>query len=437
MKEYNKINELIINLSSDPFNPVLSFNIAIEYERVGQTASAVSFYLRTAEYGYYSHGEHVYASLLKSANCFASQKGREITVKNLMEKAIAYSPKRPEAWFLLARHYERNQKWQEAYTAAEVGIQNLPSIFSPLPIDVEYAGDFVLPFEKAVAAWWVGRQDESEQIFRTLLQQNLPALYRNSIKSNMDRLGMVYESTSENSLFDKFLNEGFKAVPGWVVADLPEFLRILKDVPWNQKGGVGEIGVYMGRFFLLLRSMLDKPELSYGIDIFEDQELNLDFSGTDKARQKIFANYIHKYDVFDGENVEIIKGDSLSSDTHSLLADNIKEGSLRYISVDGGHTKIHAINDLKLSEKYLADGGVVILDDILHPHWLGVMDGLVQYLSDFPTLVPFAIGHNKMFLCKYSYHQKYLDTAAKSKSATKLIEFMGHKLWVVQWVNIG
>ena len=435
--ENNKITELIIQLSNDPFNPWLSFNIAVEYQRIGQTASAVSFYLRTAEYGYHTHGEHVYASLLKSAQCFENQTGRENTVRNLMENAIAYSPKRPEAWFLLARFYERTKKWQESYTASEVGIQNLPSIFSPLPIDVDYAGDFVLPFQKGVAAWWIGRQDESEKIFRDLLTQNLPDNYRNAIKSNMDSLGMSYESTAENNPYDKFLSQGFKSVPGWVVADLPEFLRIIKDVPWNQQGGVGEIGVYMGRFFLLLRAMLDKPEASYGIDIFEEQDLNIDYSGTNKARQDIFAEYVHRFDAFQGEGVKVIKGDSLSSATQALLSASIPEGSLRYFSVDGGHTKIHALNDLKLAEKYIADGGVVILDDILHPHWLGVMDGLVQYLSDHPTLVPFAIGHNKMFLCKYSYHQRYLDTASKSRSATKLIEFMGHKLWVVQWVNIG
>ena len=437
MSEYKNVTDLIIELSKDPFNPWLSFRIAAEYHRIGQTASAVSFYLRTAEYGYHTHGEHVYASLLKSAQCFENQTGREATVRNLMEKAIAYSPKRPEAWFLLSRWYERNQKWQEAYTAAEVGIQNLPSIFFPLPIDVDYAGDFVLPFEKAVAAWWVGRPDESEKIFRDLLTQNIPDVYRNAIIANMDRLGMAYDVQEEKSKFDKYLSEGFKSVPGWVVADLPEFLRILKDVPWNQQGGVAEVGVYMGRFFLLLRAMLDKPEDSYGIDIFEDQNLNLDFSGTDKARQEIFANYIHKYDAFGGENVKVIKGDSTSSATQALLAENIKEGSIRYFSIDGGHTKIHTLNDLKIAEKYVADGGVVILDDILHPHWLGVMDGLVQYLTDFPTLVPFAVGHNKMFLCKFSYHQKYLDIAKTSKSATKQIEFMGHKLWVVQWVNIG
>ena len=167
--------------------------------------------------------------------------------RSLMEKAIAYSPKRPEAWFLLSRWYERNQKWQESYTAAEVGIQNLPSIFLPLPIDVEYAGDFVLPFQKGVAAWWVGRQDESEEIFRSLLKQNLPELYLRAVKSNMERLNMSYDEVADNNLFDDYLRNGFKSIPGWVVSGLPEFLRLIKDVPWNQKGGVAEIGVYIDR----------------------------------------------------------------------------------------------------------------------------------------------------------------------------------------------
>lgn len=437
MQVYEKLSNMLAELSNDPFNPVLNTRIANEYVYLGQTASAVSFYLRTAEYGYYTHGEYVYASLLKASQCFENQMGREHTVRNLMEKAIAYSAKRPEAWFLLARWYERNKKWQEAYTAAEVGIQNLPSIFFPLPIDVEYAGDFVLPFEKAVAAWWIGRQDESERIFNDLLKQNLPDLYRNAIKANMDRLEMKYTSTAEGNHYDDFLSNGFKSIPGWVLPDLPEFLRLLKDVEWNQEGGVAEIGVYMGRFFLLLRAMLTKEEPSFGIDIFEDQELNIDFSGTNRARQDIFKHYIDKYDVFNGKGIEIIKGDSTSSKTQAEFDKLIPQGSIRYFSVDGGHTKVHALNDLRLAEKYLADGGVVILDDILHPHWLGVMDGLVEYLSNHPTLIPFAIGHNKLFLCKYSYHQKYLDVASKSKSATKLVEFMGHKMWVVQWVNIG
>ena len=89
MQDYKTITDLIIQLSNDPFNPMLSLRIASEYHRLGQTASAVSFYLRTAEYGYHTHGECVYASLLKASQCFENQTGREHTVRNLMEKAIA------------------------------------------------------------------------------------------------------------------------------------------------------------------------------------------------------------------------------------------------------------------------------------------------------------------------------------------------------------
>ena len=68
---FKVIDELVTELSNDPFNPVLCFSIATEYKSIGQTASAISFYLRTAEYGYYTHPEYVYASLLISANCLS------------------------------------------------------------------------------------------------------------------------------------------------------------------------------------------------------------------------------------------------------------------------------------------------------------------------------------------------------------------------------
>jgi FkbM family methyltransferase len=181
----NNINNLIVTLSKDPFNPVLSFNIAVEYERIGQTASAVSFYLRTAEYGYYSHPDYVYASLLKSAQCFENQKNRENTVLNLFLKAIAFLPARPESWFLLARWYERSSKWQEAYTAAEVGLSLAQHKQNPLPIWVDYPGEYVLRFEKAVSGWWVGRKDEAINIFRELLEEDIGQIYRTAIVNNL------------------------------------------------------------------------------------------------------------------------------------------------------------------------------------------------------------------------------------------------------------
>lgn len=182
---FKAIDDLIIELSHNPFNPILSFKLAMEYEKVGQTASAVSFYLRTAEYGYDTHPEYVYASLLKTAQCFEHQKNRESTVHNLFLKAVAYSPTRPEAWFLLARYCERAKRWQEAYTFSETGLMYTKTKVTPLPIWVDYPGEYALTFEKAVTGWWVGRKDESWEIFQELLKQDIAHGYRLAILNNL------------------------------------------------------------------------------------------------------------------------------------------------------------------------------------------------------------------------------------------------------------
>lgn len=185
---FDTINQMITDLSKDPFNPDLSYQIALEYEKIGQTASAVSFYLRTAEYGYTTHPEYVYAALLRSSKCFENQQNREITVLNLILKAIAYLPNRPEGWFYLSHYYERDKKWQESYTFAETGLSHTLTTQTPLPSTTEYFGEFCLRFQKAVAAWWVGRKDESKEIFDELLPLDIPQNYKNAVVNNLQMM---------------------------------------------------------------------------------------------------------------------------------------------------------------------------------------------------------------------------------------------------------
>jgi tetratricopeptide (TPR) repeat protein len=185
----NSIEELIETVSHDMLNPEHNFNIAIKYEQLGQTASAVSFYLRAAEYGYKSHPEIVYASLLRMSHCFEEQSGREHTVSNVILQAIQYLPNRPEAYFLMSRFYERSQKWQESYTFAEIGLMFDQNI-DKLPVDVDFPGRYALLFEKAVSGWWIGREDESLMIFTLLLEEDIREDYKNTIKYNLEKLGI-------------------------------------------------------------------------------------------------------------------------------------------------------------------------------------------------------------------------------------------------------
>jgi hypothetical protein len=181
------IEKLIEDASHDMFNPVLNFEIAKKYEELGQTASASSFYLRAAEYGYESHPTVVYTSLLKLAHCFEDQSGREHSVSSSLLQAIQYMPTRPEGYFLLSRFYERSQKWQECYTFAEMGL--LYTIrMDQLPAWVEYPGAYAIMFEKAVSGWWLGRKEESLEIFLDLLKQDIPESYRGSIEWNVKRI---------------------------------------------------------------------------------------------------------------------------------------------------------------------------------------------------------------------------------------------------------
>lgn len=181
-----KIEELVIDLSTDPFNPELNFKCAVEYQNINQTASAVSFYLRAAEYGVSTHPVIVYNSLLLMAGCFADQNDRVNTVSNCILQAVAHMPERPEAYFLMSQFYERQGAWQECYTWAEMGL-SVPEC-DPLPADVGYHGEYVLEFEKAVSSWWIGRKEESVKLFTNLKTKNLAEEYRKSVESNLERI---------------------------------------------------------------------------------------------------------------------------------------------------------------------------------------------------------------------------------------------------------
>jgi len=182
----NIIEELVVNLSTDPFNPEINFKCAVEYENLNQTASAVSFYLRCAEYGFETHKILTYNSLLRMARCFEDQSDRQYTVSNCILQAMTVLPDRPEAYFMLAQFHEKAQAWQECYTYSELGLNK--KYKDTLPVNVGYEGMCSLEFEKAVAAWWIGRRDESIDIFNRLLASDIPDGYREAIKLNLERI---------------------------------------------------------------------------------------------------------------------------------------------------------------------------------------------------------------------------------------------------------
>ena len=227
-----------------------------------------------------------------------------------------------------------------------------------------------------------------------------------------------------NAFLEKYRDLGFQHVEGWCDPGLFEVMECIDSFVSQKDGGCIEIGVHHGKFFLLLNQLVEERFQSYAIDLFEQQELNIDFSGQG-ARSK-FEENLRLFDRHQGRNTTIICGDSTDSSLN--LESKCGLGVSRYISIDGGHTAEHTISDLRLANRLIGNYGIVILDDILNYHWLGVIEGACAFLTERPTLIPFAIGFNKLFFCKLSFHNNYLSALRSNYSDAKLVHFFGHQL---------
>lgn len=203
-----------------------------------------------------------------------------------------------------------------------------------------------------------------------------------------------------NEHLEKYIKEGFHKVNGFCPKSCLEILDYL-DTYELKSGGAMEIGVHHGQFFIALNQLIPSNFTSYAIDVFDNQQLNIDKSG--EGNKSKFIENLRNFDRHAGNNVQILQADS----TDQLLLENI--GRFQYISVDGGHTVEHVINDLTIAQKLVLPNGIVIVDDYFNHWWPSVTEGILKFLNTSPTLVPFASSENKLWLCKLSYHKKYLN----------------------------
>ena len=198
---------------------------------------------------------------------------------------------------------------------------------------------------------------------------------------------------SVSERLQRYRADGLAEVKGWFEPESAELMAslLLHQIDVGLAGGVAEIGVHHGRSFLLLANGLLPGESAVALDVFEQQDQNADHSGKgDRAR---FEQNLERW----APDVEVRVVASSSLDVTPETAREVF-GRPRMFSVDGGHTADITRHDLTLAEASIADGGIVVLDDMLNGHWLGVLTGTATYLLDEPGLLPFAISPNKLYL---------------------------------------
>jgi tetratricopeptide (TPR) repeat protein len=201
--------------AKDTENAEKNFNLARIYDDLGQTASAISYYLRAADRA--EDDLLAYESLLLVARCFDRQGDRHNTVRGVLKQAIYFMPRRPEAYYYLIKFENFYQSYCDGYFLVRLAMEfvehdNLKSLrVIPFP---KYS-DFM--FERAISGWWWGKTEEVRNILKDLklnydispeyaprLEQlitsygvKLPA----TVKVNVDKMDIVlqgrYDSTTD------------------------------------------------------------------------------------------------------------------------------------------------------------------------------------------------------------------------------------------------
>lgn len=203
MLDHKNIDILLNSYVEFPENAENNFSLGIYYDKIGQTASAASFYLRTAERT--DDKLLQYESLIRAAMCFEKQGARNFTVKGLYQNAVAVCPTRPEGYYLLSRFYEHDKKdghWKDSFLTASLG-ENVSNFNSPpLRTRVDYPGKYGILYQKALAAWWCGLCHESRDIFNDLIKNyKLDETHKSKVLENLEKFNQTNKDL--HSVYDK------------------------------------------------------------------------------------------------------------------------------------------------------------------------------------------------------------------------------------------
>jgi predicted O-methyltransferase YrrM len=202
-----------------------------------------------------------------------------------------------------------------------------------------------------------------------------------------------------------YLAQGYDSVVGmssrFAAAICARLLRLQTDV--GVGGPLAEIGAFEGRFFIALAHALEPGELAVALDIFSWPD--------DGVKDRFEANCL-KHGIAPERRVTV-KGDSGTMIPAELMG-HAGGSRFRFIHIDGEHSRAALAKDLALATACLAEGGLIVLDDMLHPGYPTLMVTVQAYLEANPEIVPLCVidretivGATKFVLCERAWFERY------------------------------
>lgn len=253
------MNDLLTRFALTPNDPDINYRVANFYFELGQTASAISHYLRCAERT--TDKKLMYESLIQCYFCFDSQNNRDFTAIHLLKQAVAILPKRPEGHFLLCKHYEKHNKFYNCYTTACIALDVCDFTLEPLSIQTNYPGKYGILFERAISAWHWEKVSECKEILLDIKKNySITNEYLQIINNNLKKLG-CYDDFQFSKNFEWVVGDDFAYTVNREIVD-EKVYRFWRDV--KKDDIVVDIGASVGPFTC---SILDQePKKVYCVE---------------------------------------------------------------------------------------------------------------------------------------------------------------------------
>ena len=185
-------------------------------------------------------------------------------------------------------------------------------------------------------------------------------------------------------------------ISGWFTREAAYLFALLNRAQneLDIQGDLFEIGTHYGRSARFLVEMLSPGETLGCCDLFAGQDVNKSRSGFGDRQmfEQNLACHLERLRIYE----------QLSS---TLTDDQV--GRVRFFHVDGGHDTDEAVADLRLAERTLVDGGIVVLDDAFRADWPGVTEAFFEMMRNAGRFEPLIAGFNKLALTTPGWAARY------------------------------
>lgn len=236
--------------------------------------------------------------------------------------------------------------------------------------------------------------------------------------------------------FTRYISGPFGTIEGWPGNRTSvEFNKCFHALfsRYGENGGVCEIGVHHGKFLIALHNIFGDRR-SLGIDLFHRQAANVDGSG--RGDLEICQQNIQRY-AKNPDLITLMTRDSIVLSREDIDSIIDEFGRFSLFSIDGGHSKLHVSIDLDNASLLTSPSGIIMVDDLFHPDWPEVTEGLYNSIHSARTpYVPFMITRKKLYLCCASVQSAYAEYCLSNKGphTAKVVNFAG---WRVPSINFG